>query len=300
MERGLGFLAACLTTALAVPFWRRRLRSDSWVDSPREDRHNSRATPKVGGAAWLVGVTIGISFLWSDRASLDVLRLLGPLFLAAALGRWDDLGRLVPGPKFLIQLLVLALGFLLVGQGTWETRSGSEWGLGVLLVLTIHLALHIGDHLDGLLASVSVASLLGVAMWGGGSGLVVDLALTGGGAGLGFLLWNRPPASVFFGNMGSGVVAWWSSLVLLLLWFGPGGSPQVRWEWILPFSWPFVDFVFVCTTRIRRGISPWTGGSDHLAHRASRRWGDRIAWLIVWGVSGAGALLAAKLSGQRG
>jgi UDP-GlcNAc:undecaprenyl-phosphate GlcNAc-1-phosphate transferase len=100
-------------------------------------------------------------------------------------------------------------------------------------------------------------------------------ALTGGAV-LGVLLWNLPPARIYFGNAGSVPLA-----TLLAFWLVAGGTARgaeghVRAfrsagaAALLPLAWPLADLAFVSLSRWRRGVRPWVGGRDHTTHRLAR------------------------------
>jgi UDP-GlcNAc:undecaprenyl-phosphate GlcNAc-1-phosphate transferase len=88
---------------------------------------------------------------------------------------------------------------------------------------------------------------------------------------VGFLLWNKSPAKIYMGDAGAlflGVL-----VAVLTIRLDPGIAPQINSIAILPMllAVPILDTCIVVFSRIRRGISPFTGGKDHLSHRLMRK-----------------------------
>jgi UDP-N-acetylmuramyl pentapeptide phosphotransferase/UDP-N-acetylglucosamine-1-phosphate transferase len=256
--------------------------------------------------------------------------------LAFVLGRLDDRDLLSPGRKWILQVALLGAGTagLLLASGSRGTFSGVGSGIAsadpaghlrllavvIVAAVVLQVALEILDHLDGLLAAHAVAGAAALAL-AAAPGWARDAGLAAGGASLGFLCWNRPPARLYLGNAGSLAVATVLPLLLIALairvagGIGPGLSlaPEAgrtasggandlegvsRWHLlaILPvFAWPLLDLAVVTWARLRRGDPPWKGGRDHLAHRVARRLGsDRASFAVGAAAAAAGFLLAAK------
>jgi UDP-GlcNAc:undecaprenyl-phosphate GlcNAc-1-phosphate transferase len=78
-------------------------------------------------------------------------------------------------------------------------------------------------------------------------------------------------------------------------------EPNAETEWtslatpVLLLAVPILDTCVAVTSRLRRGISPFQGGHDHLSHRLIRRgMSRRRAAISLWGLSGVfsiGAIL---------
>jgi UDP-GlcNAc:undecaprenyl-phosphate GlcNAc-1-phosphate transferase len=62
-------------------------------------------------------------------------------------------------------------------------------------------------------------------------------------------------------------------VAVLTIRLDPGISPQINSIAILPMllAVPILDTCIVVFSRIHRGISPFTGGKDHLSHRLMRK-----------------------------
>ena len=91
------------------------------------------------------------------------------------------------------------------------------------------------------------------------------------GATVGFLLWNKSPAKIYMGDAGAlflGVL-----VAVLTIRLNPGITPKFNSIAILPMllAVPILDTCIAVFSRLRRGISPFTGGKDHLSHRLMRK-----------------------------
>ncbi len=129
--------------------------------------------------------------------------VVGAVTLALVTGLVDDLRRLPPGARVLLQT---AAGVMLVAGGLELEVLGALGAVGtVLLVLACGNAVNLLDGQDGLAGGIAAIGSLGlaaVAAWEGQEAVsALGLALSGGL--LGFLVWNRPPARIFLGNGGA-------------------------------------------------------------------------------------------------
>jgi UDP-GlcNAc:undecaprenyl-phosphate GlcNAc-1-phosphate transferase len=105
------------------------------------------------------------------------------------------------------------------------------------------------------------------------------------GATLGFLLWNKAPAKIYMGDAGAlflGVL-----LSVLTIRLNPGIIPNWKSLAIPPIllAVPILDTCIAVFSRIKRGISPFQGGKDHLSHRLVRKGLQRrTAAITLWGL----------------
>jgi len=150
------------------------------------------------------------------------------------------------------------------------------------------------DNLDGGAAGTVAVVTLGIFFiaYDRGQESVSALAIVTAGATLGFLMWNRSPAKIYMGDAGAlflGVV-----ISVLTIRVNPGIDPSWKSLALMPIllAVPILDTTVAVTSRIYRGISPFTGGKDHLSHRLMRKGlSRRAAAVILWAGSGLFALL---------
>ena len=273
---GIAFASCLILTALAKPL----AIACNFVDSPDGRRKaHGRSVPLGGGlcvgAAILAALAIHAS-LAPDSASVysDNARFFTGCFLASLVlcivGVLDDRIGLRGRQKLLGQCLAIAI--LISITEMWTTKLGlfgRDYDLGVaaipftvLWLLGAVNALNLMDGIDGLAATIGAAGAFALA----GMCLLNDraadalLALALGGALLGFLCHNMPPASIFLGDTGSmliglllGTLALHSSLK------GPATVALTA-----PFAVLAVPFVDVTAAILRRRL---TGRSIYAADR---------------------------------
>lgn len=157
------------------------------------------------------------------------------------------------------------------------------------------------DNMDGILSGVgAMAALTLMLMARGHAG---EMAAPGwlpalAGALVGFLVFNRPKATIFMGDAGSLLVGLALAGSAWVVASSAGGLST----WLalpLALAYPLFDTTFVTITRIARRQQPWVGGRDHTNHRLMTRFGGPWRALgAVYALQGAagGAALAAAAS----
>ena len=217
-------------------------------------------------------------------------RCIGPFGLAAGLlwlvGIRDDISPLSARFKLLCQIGVV---LLIVGSGSYPqgiSLLGQHVRLGWFgpvcmmgwLILGIN-AVNLIDGMDGLASLIGILISTAIALIAGVYNdlptLVLALALAGGLAG--FLVYNRPPATIFLGDSGSTVIG----LVLSFLAFrvardasvtirGPSATIEVTSLALLLFV-PLLDTNLAIARRLLRGTNIFHGDRSHLHHQLLSR-----------------------------
>jgi len=117
---------------------------------------------------------------------------------------------------------------------------------------------------------------------------VSALAVITAGATLGFLIWNKTPAKIYMGDAGAlflGII-----IAVLTIRLDPEVARQSRALAIplLLMAVPILDTTTVVISRLSRGISPFTGGRDHLSHRLMRKGlGRKTTAYVLWAMAAA-------------
>jgi UDP-GlcNAc:undecaprenyl-phosphate GlcNAc-1-phosphate transferase len=215
------FAASCGACLVLTPLARAFGLWVGLLDQPDGHRKiHARPTPVAGGIAVVVSATgaavAGLALLPVPGG--EATRLWG-LAVGAALicgvGVLDDLGLLRWRHKLLGQLLAASVVVL---SGVVVERFqlfGFRVELGVFAVpFTLFFllgainSLNLLDGMDGLLSTVGCVVCVSLAAMAvlGGHGPAAAAAAALAGALLGFLRYNRPPASIFLGDGGSLVV----------------------------------------------------------------------------------------------
>jgi len=224
----IALLLSFLLSVLAYPFFIRRMDHLQFGQQIREDgpaRHAQKSgTPTMGGLVIILSAVIAALLTAGlDRSFLLVL----PVFLGCGLlGFLDDYLKIVKKQSLgfkarskLIGMLIIAIIFmvLLSLTGLYDPvvrlpffnlalNLGASYPLLVLLLITgFSNSVNLTDGVDGLAAGTAALALAAFAYIGYRAGIpavaLFCAALTG--ACLGFLVFNRHPARLFMGDVGS-------------------------------------------------------------------------------------------------
>ena len=255
----------------------------SVMDLPNMERKTQKEpVPYLGGVAIalsIIIVTYGAIY-YSDYTKTTFPLITYALLPAAVLGLMgliDDIKGLPALPRLIAQTVVAILvGLFLLNRDLQVFSFSNQLANEVIVVVWIVAicnSINFFDNLDGGAAGSVAVSTLGIALIAANQGqeLITALACVTCGATVGFLLWNKSPAKIYMGDAGAlflGVL-----VAVLTIRLDPGISPQINSIAILPMllAVPILDTCTVVFSRIRRGISPFTGGKDHLSHRLMRK-----------------------------
>jgi UDP-GlcNAc:undecaprenyl-phosphate GlcNAc-1-phosphate transferase len=193
------------------------------------------------------------------------------------MGLVDDIKGLPALPRLVAQTIVAILvAVLLLNRNLVASPIGNELLNEIFVVIWIVAicnSINFFDNLDGGAAGTVAVSTFGIALIASNQNqeLITALAVVTCGATVGFLLWNKSPAKIYMGDAGAlflGVL-----VAVLTIRLNPGISPQFNSLAILPMllAVPILDTCIAVFSRLRRGISPFTGGKDHLSHRLMRK-----------------------------
>ena len=252
------FIMTFLLVRGAIGYAHRR----GMLDQPGQRRSHRIPTPRGGGIGIVVAMLICVpGAVMSLHATAPVQTSLGGLWIALVLvalaGWWDDHRSLPVLPRLGAQLLAIGLFSvaLLVGDLAW-------WWLPLLLVGGVwSINLHnFMDGIDGLLAqqAIFVGSGLAVLAWAAGQPMLALVAACMAVSLLGFWCFNRPPASIFMGDVGSGSVG------LLIFAFS-----AMLWQTDQALLWPalILSSAFVVDASLTLLTRMWHGRRWYAAHR---------------------------------
>jgi UDP-GlcNAc:undecaprenyl-phosphate GlcNAc-1-phosphate transferase len=280
------------------------------VDNPNAaHKSHKKAVPYLGGVAIIIGI-ISISYstsLVSDFTSDTfwlVTSVLGPALVLGLVGLWDDIKNLSPLPRFVAQSIagIFTASVLIITNNVGNPTGSSIFDaiITIFWVVGICNSINFFDNLDGGAAgtvAISSATLAFLALTGD-QYLIAALATVTTGATLGFLVWNKSPAKIYMGDAGAlflGVL-----LATLTIRLEPNTNTQIG-SYLTPIfllAVPILDTTVAVISRLRRHISPFQGGQDHLSHRLIRAGLSRkqaaISLWILSGVYGALAILISK------
>jgi UDP-GlcNAc:undecaprenyl-phosphate/decaprenyl-phosphate GlcNAc-1-phosphate transferase len=209
---GMGIVLA------VVPLILRLAGSSSFARRGQELHHTHRgAVPRLGGLALMgafVGVEILIAALWPDERTRVPGRSVVLLCSLAmfALGFWDDLRPLGAKKKLFGQILIAAaVSAFGLGIQQFKIPFASTiidlhgWGVLVTILWLIGMTnlINLIDGVDGLAGGICLMLMVLLAYVGHESGSFELLVAGMGGALLGFLWFNFPPARIYLGDGGA-------------------------------------------------------------------------------------------------
>jgi UDP-N-acetylmuramyl pentapeptide phosphotransferase/UDP-N-acetylglucosamine-1-phosphate transferase len=253
----LSFLFSALVVRAAIGYAQRR----GMLDHPGQRRSHTTPTPRGGG----IGIVVAALALLPA-----CLRLLPPplplvegaalwigLAMVAATGWWDDHRPLPVIPRLAVQsLAVLAMGAAMVDSGT------PAFWLPLLLFAGVgSINLHnFMDGIDGLLAQQAMFVFAGMALLAADQAAwaLADASLVLMLACLGFWIFNRPPARIFMGDVGSGALGFAIFALGALLW-------RERTTLIWPLA--TLSATFITDAGLTLSVRVWRGRRWYSAHR---------------------------------
>lgn len=270
----IGWLLASLSITLllvrgAIGYAHRR----GMLDQPGQRRSHQLPTPRGGGIGMVVamlvclpGVLSGLPAAWPASV---IASLFAALVLVALAGWWDDHRSLPVLPRLGAQLLAVGLFSLsLLATGL------SWWWLPVLLIggawsINLH---NFMDGIDGLLAQQAIFVGAGLALlaWAAAQPALAVAAAALAASALGFWYFNRPPARIFMGDVGSGSVGLLIFAFSAMLW---RIEHVLLWPALILSSAFTVDASLTLLTRMWRGRRWYTAHREHLYQWVVRRGG---------------------------
>ncbi len=312
-EYFLLFVLSYLFVGVLTPVMRRIAIATDVVDRPNSShKSHKKPVPYLGGVAIIIGV-ITVSYpalLFSEFTSGTfwlATSVLGPALLLGLIGLWDDIKNLPPLPRFIAQTFagVFTASILIITDNIGNPTGSSIFDsiITVVWIVGICNSINFFDNLDGGAAgTVAISSIvLAYLALSGDQYLIAALSTVTAGATLGFLVWNKNPAKIYMGDAGAlflGVL-----LATLTVRFQPNAQTQVA-SFLIPIfllAMPILDTTVAVTSRIKRSLSPFQGGQDHLSHRLIRAgYSRRSAAFSLWGLSalfGSVAILISHVGG---
>ena len=275
------FFTALIAVGLLTPLVRKVALRIEILDAPTEShKTHKEAIPYLGGVAIIIGTCLttylAIVVSGQDRALSLVSVVLIPAVLMGVIGLVDDIRKLSPWPRFIAQnLFGLVIAVILIATNTLGSPTGNtmiDVAITTLWIVGITNSINFFDNVDGgASGTVAISSLfLFFLALQGGQYAIAALSLVLTGATTGFLLWNKPPARIYMGDAGAlflGIL-----IATLTLRFDPNPI-NLSASFALPIlllAVPILDTSVAVISRLRRGISPFQGGQDHLSHRLMR------------------------------
>jgi len=303
------FVISYALVGLLTPLMRKIALAQGVLDRPNSaHKSHKNPVPYLGGVAIIIGVVIvsyialiSNKFTWSNFWLAT--SVLGPAVVMGLVGLWDDLKSLNPLPRFIGQSIagvVVAVILILndnIGNPTGITVLDAA--ITVLWIVGICNSINFFDNLDGGAAgtvAITAISLTYLAITGD-QYFIAALSIVVAGSTLGFLIWNRAPARIYMGDAGAlflGIL-----IATLTVRFKPSTDSSVS-SFAIPvllLAIPILDTTVAVFSRLRRKVSPFQGGKDHLSHRLVRAGLSRKSSAItLWSLTGLFNFFAVLIS----
>ena len=288
------FVGAIGLSLMLVPAVREYARNREIIDAPGGHKSHRTPVPYIGGVAMVVAfsvamvigvvvrrsaqfddgqisITFGNLFSQGDGLMRELAVVLGLALVFAAMGLIDDLRGLSPVFRFVVGL---GLATVLVSYGVVLETPLPNWldlVISVVWILGMTNAFNLLDNIDGLAAgtaAIASGAFFMIAILNDQQYSAL-LAIGLAGAMLGFLRSNFAPATIYMGDAGSLFIGFMMAYLGLKMRTNVTEIPQL-FAPVLVLGVAVLDTTVVVVSRLRRGLSPFTGGQDHLSHRFLR------------------------------
>ena len=264
---------------MATPAVKRMAYKIGAVDVPKDGRRmHDHPIPRLGGLA------IALAFILVSLLTVELDHQMQGIMLGGivilVLGVLDDSLTLPALPKFIVQIVAASI---VVAHGCaiqfitnpFSSEVGACFDLGVFAVpvtiiwiVTLTNAVNFIDGLDGLAVGVSGISA--------GTMLVISLLVAEPqvamvmacllGACIGFIPYNKNPATIFMGDTGSTFLGFILAAMSIQGFF----KLYAIISFVVPFlilGVPIFDITFAVLRRLARHQNPMTADREHIHHR---------------------------------
>jgi len=229
------------------------------------------------------GIACSLAFLLSTRligkAGEDFILIGLFAFIISFLGIIDDICNLKWFIKLFFQIILVLypifyLNLFLNVESFFgiDLNNYLNYIFSVLWIITIINSINFIDNMDGLAAVVSGTICLQVAFLSNylNQYKLTDISVLLFATIIGFFIFNYPPAKLYLGDSGSLFIGYCLGFISIVFNWTPTND-TIYTSFLNPmllfFTIPLLDFIIVISHRIKNGISPTTGGTDHISHR---------------------------------
>ena len=253
-------------------------------DHPDDFRKfHKNPTPATGGIAIGVSFLIGLLLINQINPSQNVAinNFLWYFFAGSVVvfltGIFDDVIGLSSKPKFLLQTIAAIITIVGIYNEFFprfaNIESYSYTSLSIIFALLWFWIvansnmINLIDGVDGLASTISLTILFGLITiafsWFIDDAVFFIVPL--GAAIIGFLAFNKPPASVFMGDTGSLLIGYAISVISLVISFH---APHWMYSFtlIILLAVPGIDTLFSIIRRTKKGINPFESDHQHIHH----------------------------------
>lgn len=291
------FVTAAGVSLGVTPIVRRLAPALGLIDLPGHRKVHVTPTPRGGGIAIFLGVLVpsllflvagltGVGRQWEGLTLLfesgGLADHRGQQLIAISVGavilfltgladdRWNLSWKFRLGLQLAVAVGVAAAG---VRATVFVSQPWVGFAATVLWILVLTNALNFLDNMDalsagiGLISSLIFSAILLLMVREPILTVAMPLVMLSGAL-LGFLFWNRPPASIFMGDCGSNLIGFLlATLTVTGTFYERTGSRHVMLAPLCVMAVPLYDFCTVIFIRLKQGRSPFHGDKSHFSHR---------------------------------
>jgi UDP-N-acetylmuramyl pentapeptide phosphotransferase/UDP-N-acetylglucosamine-1-phosphate transferase len=269
----VSFASSWLGVRLAKDWLRRR----RVFDVPNQRSSHSAAVPRGGGialAALTLSALVALAFRAGTPARSQLLLVIAGGTIIAAVSFFDDIRGVAMPIRLAVQIAAATLS--LAAFGAWSPialggkyillNGGAAAFLTIVWIVGLTNAYNFMDGIDLMAAGQAITAGLGWVVLGTLGG-VPDLVVIGAVvafAAAGFAVHNRPPATIFMGDVGSAFLGY--LFATFCLW-ALQRDPILATGGVL-LVWPFIfdtGFTFLCRARRREPV--FSAHRSHLYQR---------------------------------
>ena len=289
----LSFAAAFLSALWLHPKVVKTARLKGITDNPDKRKLQREPVPVLGGIVVFFGIVLGTSIISPFCASHESTLIFALMLLMLYTGTLDDVFGLTPRTRFIIEicasLAVIAIGGFAINDfhGLWGLWAIPLWVGVPLTVVTVVGIINAINLIDGVNGLSSGYCMMACAIFGGffaatGDMTMTVLAAAAIGALIPFFIHNvfGHRLRMFIGDGGTLTMGMLLALFVLRVLDGDNSMTfplerealsAGREFGFVPFtlsvlSIPVFDTLRVMTTRIMRGVSPFSPDKTHLHH----------------------------------
>lgn len=320
------FLFAFVVSALFTVITYRVAHARGWFDLPDGFRKlHTRPIPRLGGVAIFISffATLAVAYFLRDYSQLaqrTVIQttehphmmkgLFGGALLLLVVGVYDDLKGLAARRKFFFQLLAAIIAYAVgfqINAITVPWVGSVDFAIFALPVTLFWFvgcinAVNLLDGMDGLAAGACMFVFLTLLLVGlNFENTTAMMMACAGGATLGFLMFNFPPARIFLGDSGSMLLGF---LVAALSLVGTSRKAQAAVALFIPIvalGLPIFDSAMAIIRRWYRRLPLAMPDRQHIHHiLISMGYSQQKSVLILYGICVvlAGAALLITIGGD--